>query len=64
MSYRLYDIVHGVKLNSENFVEIYGFRQMMYMDPPVAKFSKNDGMISLLHSAAYTIYSRIIGGYD
>ena len=24
------------------------FRQMMYMDPPVAKFSKNDGMISLL----------------
>ena len=25
------------------------FRQMMQMDPPMAKFTKNDGIVSLMH---------------
>ena len=31
------------------------FRQMMHMDPPMATFSKNDGMISLLHCQEWNI---------
>ena len=29
--------------------QINVFRQMMQMDPPMAKFTKNDGIVSLMH---------------
>ena len=39
---------------------------MMYMDPPVAKFSKNDGVISLLHcqewNFMFIFYPNVFGG--
>ena len=42
------------------------FRQTMYMDPPVAKFSKSDGMISLLHcqewNSMFIFYPNIFSG--
>ena len=36
-------------------LEIDIFRQMMHMDPPMAKFTKNDGIISLMHCQEWNI---------
>ena len=36
-------------LNLKCGYQINALRQMMQMDPPMAKFTKNDGIVSLMH---------------